>query len=159
MRLIIAFIAVLFAVVLSESVQLKPLNEKCKLTNSAALAKIRAAGIAIVSSGNCFDRNNRRCTSLEQVRCRTIDGIVTLKSASRCAITITGGTETGHAGGARSHWNGYKLDFRLTACINGYIEKNFKYIGRRGDGAQQWQASSGNVYAKEGNHWDATFNW
>ncbi|CAF4449854.1 unnamed protein product, partial [Rotaria sp. Silwood2] len=42
-------------------------------------------------------------------------------------------------------------------CINSYITKQFAYIGQRGDGAAQYKASSGNVYAKEGNHWDITF--
>lgn len=134
-------------------------DEKCKLSHSAAAGRVRGAGIGISSSGNCSDRNNRSCTSLEQIRCRSIDGIVALKQSSGCGITITGGTEVGHAGGTHSHWNGYKIDFSLNACINGYIQRSFQYIGRRGDGAEQWRASSGNVYAKEGNHWDATFLW
>ncbi len=68
-----------------------------------------------------------------------------------------GGTETGHASGTYSHWNGYKLDISLNTCINNYITNSFTYIGLRGDGAKQYQASSGNIYALEGNHWDITF--
>jgi hypothetical protein len=43
----------------------KPL---CKETHASASAKARNAGISISSSGNCSDRNNPRCTSLEQIR-------------------------------------------------------------------------------------------
>ncbi len=65
--------------------------------------------------------------------------------------------ETGHAGGTYSHSNGYKIDISLNTCINSYITKQFPFIGNRGDGAAQYKASSGNIYAKEGNHWDITF--
>ena len=66
-----------------------------KMTHSQALAKIQQASVGISSSGGCSDRDNPRCTSLDQVNSGTIDGIVTLKRASGCTIIITGGTETG----------------------------------------------------------------
>ena len=127
-------------------------TQKCKLTHASALSRIQSSGIGISSSGNCSNRNQRNCTSLEQVRCNTITGIQTLKRASGCSITITGGTEVGHAGGTRSHWNGYKLDTRLNSCLQNYITKNFREIGRRGS-YRQWQSSAGNIYCLEGNHW------
>ena len=65
--------------------------------------------------------------------------------------------EVGHAGGALSHANGYKIDISLNPCVNSYITGSFKSIGNRGDGAAQYQESSGNIYAREGNHWDITF--
>lgn len=113
-----------------------------KYTHSQALSKIQAVGIGISSSGGCSDRNNPTCTSLDQVNSNSIDtnsgGITTLKTASGCAITITGGTETGHASGTYSHWNGYKIDIRLDTCINNYIRNSFTFIGNRpGDGAPQ----------------------
>ncbi len=90
-------------------------------------------------------------------------------------MTVTGGTvrwiiqyfllfdyslhkqETGHGRGTHSHSNGYKIDISLNPCINSYITKQFSHIGKRGDGAALYKASSGNVYAKEGNHWDIAF--
>ena len=87
-----------------------PASAATFLTNAQAVSQVHAVNITISSSGGCSDRNNSTCTSLEQVRQTTISGIKTLKSASGCAIQITGGTETGHAGGTYSHWNGYKLD-------------------------------------------------
>ena len=99
------------------------------LTHTQATSQLTAAGISWTSTGGCSDRNVATCTSFEQVRQTTIDGIRTLRSASGCAITITGGTETGHSSGTYSHWNGYKLDIRPTACVDGYITGNFTYVG------------------------------
>ncbi|PGH50910.1 hypothetical protein [Streptomyces sp. Ru87] len=128
-----------------------------KLSHADATARLRSAGIAWTSSGGCSDRNTPTCTSFEQVNLATIQGAATLKSASGCALTVTGGTETGHASGTYSHWNGYKLDFSPTGCLSGYITGTFTYIGERGDGAAQYEAASGNVYARESNHWDVTY--
>ena len=83
--------------------------------------------------------------------------IITLKNASGCAITITGGTETGHASGTYSHWNGYKVDISFSSCIDGYITRSFPYIGKRGDGAPMYKSAAGNIYARESNHWDITY--
>lgn len=127
------------------------------VSHSDAAAQMRAAGIAISSSGGCSDRYTSTCTSLEGVRQTTLDGAKTLRSASGCALTITGGTETGHAGGTYSHWNGYKLDFSLTTCLNGYVTNTFTYVGQRSDGAALYRSGAGNEYAREGSHWDVTF--
>ncbi|HWM04506.1 MAG TPA: hypothetical protein VNP92_19385 [Actinophytocola sp.] len=123
-----------------------------KLSHSDAANRLRSSNITWSSSGGCSDRNNPTCTSFEQVNSATIQGIQTLKSASGCAINVTGGTETGHASGTYSHWNGYKLDTSLSACLNGYIQGTFTSIG-----GSKWQSGSGNIYYKEGNHWDITY--
>ena len=128
-----------------------------KLTHSQATTMFKNAGVTWSSSGGCSDRNTPTCTSFEQINEATAKGAVTLKGASGCALNITGGTETGHASGTYSHWNGYKLDFGKATCLTNYIKSAFSYIGPRGDGAEQWQAASGNIYADEGNHWDVTF--
>jgi hypothetical protein len=128
-----------------------------KLTHSQATSRLRAAGISWTSSGGCSDRYNSTCTSFEQVNLATIQGAETLKSASGCSLTITGGTETGHASGTYSHWNGYKLDYSLTTCVSNYVTSKFTYIGLRSDGAPQYQSGSGNIYAREGNHWDVLY--
>jgi hypothetical protein len=41
--------------------------------------------------------------------------------------------------------------------VTSYIKNNFTYIGLRGDGYPQWRSGSGNIYADEGNHWDALY--
>jgi hypothetical protein len=122
-----------------------------------AYSDVYTAGIGIRSSGGCYDRMKRGCTSLDGARPNTISGILSLKKGSGCPVTITGGTEIGHATGMYSHGNGYKLDIAFNSCIDPYITKGFSYMGYRSDGAIQYKSAAGNVYAKEGNHWDITF--
>jgi hypothetical protein len=123
-----------------------------KLTHSNAAGRLTTAGITWSSSGNCSNRNNSTCTSFDQVNLATIQGAGVLKRVSGCALHITGGTETGHASGEYSHWNGYKLDFRFNTCLTNYITRTFTSIG-----GNKWRAASGNIYYKEPNHWDVTF--
>ncbi|GCE07617.1 peptidoglycan-binding domain-containing protein [Dictyobacter aurantiacus] len=132
-------------------------SEGDKLTQSQAASMLSNAGISVTSSGGCTDRYNSSCTSLDQIRRGTIDGVIAFKNASGCAITITGGTETGHASGTYSHWNGYKVDVAHTTCVTDYIHTHFTYKGLRGDGAPMYDDASGNRYADEGSHWDITY--
>ncbi|KAI9904486.1 hypothetical protein N3K66_001015 [Trichothecium roseum] len=128
-----------------------------KLSQSQAASRLQGAGISAVSSGGCTDRNQPTCTSYDQINTATVNGAITLKGACGCDVTITGGTETGHASGTYSHWNGYKLDFKKASGINSYVTNTFTRIADRGDGYPQWKAGSGNIYCDEGNHWDVTF--
>ncbi|MFF7794646.1 hypothetical protein [Streptomyces sp. NPDC007991] len=128
-----------------------------KISHTEATNRFRAAGIAWSSSGNCSDRNRPTCTSFQNLNLNTALGAVTLKRATGCALTITGGTETGHASGTYSHWNGYKLDYSPTTCLSNYITGTFTRIADRGDGARQYRSGSGNIYARESNHWDVTY--
>ena len=127
------------------------------VTQASAESQFRAAGITWSSSGGCTTRSNSTCTSFDGIRQTTIDGAVTLRRSSGCALNITGGTEVGHASGTYSHYNGYKLDFAKTTCLTNYVHNNFAYIGLRGDGYPQYQSGAGNVYADEGSHWDVTY--
>ena len=124
-----------------------------KYTHAQATAQLRAAGITWTSSGGCSDRNRPNCTSFEQINQTTIAGAKTFKRASGCALTITGGTETGHASGTYSHWNGYKVDYRLSSCVTNYITGTFTSIG-----GNKWKSAAGNIYYRESNHWDVTYH-
>jgi hypothetical protein len=158
MRRIGTTIAVaLLSLFITTSVAVAPAYAVTKLSHADATNRLRNAGITWSSSGGCSNRNNSTCTSFEQVNLTSIQGIVTLKGASGCSINVTGGTETGHASGTYSHWNGYKLDTSLNSCLNGYITGNFTYIGPRGDGWPQYKSGAGNIYVKEGNHWDILY--
>lgn len=123
-----------------------------RLSDATARSRLSAAGIGVRSSGNCSDRNNSTCTSLSNIYSGTIDGVITLKRASGCAITVTGGTETGHASGTYSHWNGYKIDIAMSTCITNYVKRSFTSIG-----GSKWRSAAGNIYYYEGNHWDITY--
>ncbi|WP_185298293.1 hypothetical protein [Streptomyces finlayi] len=128
-----------------------------KISHSTATSMFRSSNITWSSSGGCSNRNVSTCTSFEQLNLASAQGAQTLKSATGCALNITGGTETGHAGGTYSHWNGYKLDFSKSTCLDNYVRGVFTYIGVRGDGAPQYRSGSGNIYADEGHHWDVTY--
>ena len=127
------------------------------LTQSQAASRLTAAGISSYSSGGCTDKTNPPCTSYAGVLSGTVDGAITLKGACGCALVITGGTETGHAGGMYSHGNGYKFDFRKNTALDNYVKSAFTRIANRGDGYPQWQSAAGNIYCDEGNHWDVLY--
>lgn len=131
-----------------------------KLSDSQASARLTQAGISRTSSGHCTSRTNSHCTSYEQIRTVTVNGVIDFKKASRCAVTITGGTETGHStNGFHTHGNGFKVDLAKSTCVNNYIKSHYTYIGKRGDGYSQWKAPSGNIYCDEANlnHWDVYY--
>jgi hypothetical protein len=133
-----------------------------KMSQGDAEAALRPHGIEWASSGNCTDRENTHCTSFEQVNSGTIDGVIVLRDSSGCPVTITGGTERGHASGVYSHWNGYKVDVRTdpqrTTCIDTYIRDHTTYIGKREkDNAPLYKSPDGDLYANEGGHWDILY--
>lgn len=128
-----------------------------KLSHEDAAKKLTEAGITWKSSGNCSDRKKKNCTSFDQINSATIDGIIAFKKASGCDVVITGGTEIGHSSSTHSHWNGYKVDITPSVAVSNYIETNFTKDKKRGDGAQMYKDASGNVYARESDHWDITY--
>lgn len=73
-----------------------------KLTHAQATSRFSSSGVTWSSSGGCSDRNNPTCTSFDQLNLASAQGAGTLKSATGCAVNITGGTETGHAAWART---------------------------------------------------------
>ncbi|MCP2250193.1 hypothetical protein [Lentzea aerocolonigenes] len=149
-RTIAAVIAMFAALLMGASVASAA---PAKYTHAQATAQLSAAGISWTSSGGCSDRNRPNCTSFEQINQTTIAGAKTFKRASGCALTITGGTETGHASGTYSHWNGYKVDYRLSSCVTNYITGTFTSIG-----GNKWKSAAGNIYYRESNHWDVTYH-
>jgi len=149
-RTIAAVIAMFAALLMGASVASAA---PAKYTHAQATAQLRAAGITWSSSGGCSNRNQSNCTSFDQINQTTIAGIKTFKSASGCTVNITGGTETGHASGTYSHWNGYKVDYRLSSCVTNYITGTFTSIG-----GNKWKSAAGNIYYRESNHWDVTYH-
>ena len=117
----VVFLLGLFASITTLIAVSTPALAVTKLTQAQAASRLSGAGITWSSSGGCTDRNNAHCTSFDQINSGTVDTMITLKSASGCAINITGGTETGHASGTYSHWNGYKVDTAHNSCLDGYI--------------------------------------
>ena len=148
---------ILFALLATLALTIGLAGPASAVSQSSAASQLSAAGIGWTSSGGCTDPGNSTCTSFEGIRQATIDGAITLKNASGCALTITGGTETGHAGGPYRHAPGYKLDFSRTTCLTTWVHTPYTYSGTRSDGTPLYTAASGNVYADEGNHWDVLY--
>ena len=121
--------------------------------DSQARTQLQLAGIS-VNKLNCTSASDTNCTSLAGIQTSTINQVINLKAACECDFILTGGTETGHAGGTTSHGSGYKVDISLGA-VDSYIQSTMTSIGNRtGDNAPQWKDQYGNIYAKEGDHWD-----
>jgi len=134
----------------------EPAHAATFLTHSQATAQLSANGITWSSSGGCSNRNNATCTSFDQIRQSTISGVITLHNFTGCAVNVTAGTETGHADGTYSHWNGYKVDIAKFTCITNYIH-TYAYVGYIAGWGYQYRAPSGNLYTDEGNHWDILY--
>ncbi|RKS79225.1 hypothetical protein BZB76_0675 [Actinomadura pelletieri DSM 43383] len=117
---------------------------------------LRANGIGWRSSGGCSDRKIAKCTSFETIRWGTVQGLIRFAASSGCEITVTGGTERGHASGPRSHWNGYKLDIARSACVDRAVTRH-PSAGVRRDGARLYRSPDGTLFAREKNHWDIAF--
>ncbi|MEV4976675.1 hypothetical protein [Streptomyces scopuliridis] len=123
-----------------------------------AAAQLKKAGITWTSSGKCSNRDKGTCTSFTKINKATVSGIIAFKKASRCKVVVTAGSEKGHSPGTYSHWNGYKVDVSTRySCTNNHITGTFKKAGKRGDGATLYKSPAGNIYAREGNHWDITY--
>ncbi|MEV0269152.1 hypothetical protein AB0H43_10275 [Hamadaea sp. NPDC050747] len=132
-------------------------DDRVKLTDTEARARLKSAGITWWSSGNCTNRQRADCTSFDQIRRTTIAGVVTLRKSSTCPIMVTGGTETGHGAGTYTHWNGWKVDIALNDCVNAYVRRWFSDVGTISGWGHQYRAPSGNLYTNEGNHWDILY--
>ncbi|PZG07323.1 hypothetical protein [Nonomuraea aridisoli] len=133
-----------------------PRSAAVQISHSTATNLLRQAGLRMKSTGNCVSKHRHTCTSLESVRAGTVAKLLELKQQSGCPITVTGGTERGHAPGTYSHGNGYKIDISHNSCIDRHIAKHSHKTGVRGDGAKLYRSGS-TVYADEGDHWDILF--
>ncbi|MEV0722849.1 hypothetical protein AB0I37_08775 [Micromonospora purpureochromogenes] len=51
----------------------------------------------------------------------------------------------------------YALDIALSTCIQNYITSHYTYVGYISGFGYQYRAASGNLYTKEGSHWDILF--
>lgn len=125
------------------------------LSQQAALSKLQAAGVTVSSTGSCSDPSISTCTSLAGMQQNTVDQIVAIKKAcgTSCTVTVTGGTETGHADGGLSHSTGYKVD--LGTSLDSFFKQNLTPAGMRGADAR-YLDSCGNEYVREPTHWDVT---
>ncbi|MWA07337.1 hypothetical protein F8568_044835 [Actinomadura sp. LD22] len=127
-----------------------------RLHHEVAAGFLRANGIRWRSTGHCSDRARPTCTSFEGLRWGTLRRLLEFRADTGCPITVTGGTERGHAAGPRGHAAGYKLDIAPNRCVDAAITR-YPYEGVRGDGARLYRSPDGTLFARERDHWDITF--
>jgi len=131
------------------------------VSEQAARDQLAKAGISVnkgaCPAGSSYQSVSGGCTSMAGIQSSTLDSAVQLKKDCGCNLNITGAAELGHATGVASHASGNKLDFSLNPDLTRYIQQSFPPIATRSDGAAQYQAPDGSIYAKEGDHWDVTF--
>lgn len=133
----------------------KPVAPPVHLDQHATEQILLAAGVRWRSNGKCSSRWRLGCTSFEGIRRETIEHLLAFQQRSGCPITVSGGTEKGHAHGQYSHANGYKLDIMPGKCVDAFIEGNLHHQGIRGDGARMFRDSTGDTYTDEhSSHWD-----
>jgi len=111
----------------------KQINLGEKLNREEALNLLGSGFTVKSTSGDLINRSNRNATTLEGLRRRTALGMKALQQKLGLHLIITGGTETGHAGGLTgeglTHGNGYKVDISLK---NGVEAKVMKLIETNG---------------------------
>ncbi|WP_432927608.1 hypothetical protein ACQPZZ_39475 [Microbispora sp. CA-135349] len=139
-----------------------------RVRQDEAAGLLQEAGVRWTSSGDCADRRHPYCTSLEAIRYGTLMRTVDLRRDSGCPVTVTGGTEAGHAGGRYSHGNGYKVDLAHNRCLDAYVTRTYRYWRTRGDGVALYRppapdprtgsdAPDDDVWADESTHWDVLY--
>ncbi|MCP2340445.1 hypothetical protein [Actinomadura rupiterrae] len=124
------------------------------LTQEAAEQLLTSNHIQWRSNGNCHERSNPNCTAFQGLLRGSMDDLLDFGRTSGCPLTVSGGTEQGHAPGKLSHGTGHKIDVMPTQCLDTYIPGHFQHTGVRGDNAELYRSPSGDVFARETDHWD-----
>jgi hypothetical protein len=107
------------------------------------------------NSSSCGVPGGQTC--LNGLQENTQGGVETIKQNCNCNITITGGTECGHASGANSHSSGKKLDLRPESGLDSYVQN--QGCGKSPQDTN-CRGTDGNIYRYEttgGAHWDVCF--
>src|SRR3989338_1512883 len=128
----------------------KQLTDACGGTLSASC-------INITSTGNCSDKNNPKCTSLDGIQQQTINNIISFKNDCGCAVTMTAGTEFGHSTtGTCTHASGCKIDIAPFGSTSAYIRSHFTSQAPTFGVEQYKDPKTGAIYTLEQNplHWD-----
>jgi hypothetical protein len=133
---------------------------------NAVRAQLSAAHITVNKAecpgGVAYTAVSGGCTSVGGLGSNTIAQAINIRnfvcgSNTGCTIQITGGSEAGHStNGTFTHGNGYKIDIHITSEVDAKL-KTFADAGSRGGDSGStplYKDKCGNVYAREGDHWD-----
>ncbi len=112
-------------------------------------------------------------TNIRDLKSESKNGILDFQEKYGKGFLVTGGADEGkvHKNSddpdAESHANGYKVDIQKTAAIDNFLVGNKErgvepYLTDTGkswsNGTKLYTDPNGNIWAKEGTHWDVCFN-
>lgn len=112
-------------------------------------------------------------TNIRDLRGDSYNGVLDFQEKYGKGFLVTGGAEKGkvHKGSddpdSESHANGYKVDIQRTAAVDNFLVGHEKrkikpYLTDTGkswsNGTKLYTDPDGNIWAKEGTHWDVCFN-
>ncbi len=104
-----------------------------ELAEDEAMAALNAAGVTVVSSGNCTDPNHPTCTGVEGLQQSTIDNIVTMAEACPdCGFVMTAGTEVGHTNSCHQNGTCADIDCRPNVCTVDQINRSYDAAAQNG---------------------------
>ncbi|MFQ5540824.1 MAG: pilin [Candidatus Paceibacteria bacterium] len=147
------------------AIETVPIDERLETENRALLSIV---DIGVNHPNACEPGQTKECITTAGLSTRTIGYIMETKKAcdatvgASCDITVTGGSEEGHAGGTNpgSHGAGDKVDLRITPNVRTYIETQvdsgaFSVVEDPIFGSAQWvDVETGAVWTDEGDHYD-----
>ncbi len=139
--------------------QVHPAATAVNGNEAAVRQQFASAGISINHPACPSGSNGQGCTNVGGMRQATISQVINLNSACHgCGVTVTGGSEPGHASGQYSHPNGYKVDLRNSSSALNSLLNGLKHTGERGgdSGGPIFKDACGNEYVNESDHWDIT---
>ncbi|AKU15625.1 hypothetical protein [Luteipulveratus mongoliensis] len=128
-----------------------------KLDQTQAMDQLGLAGVTWSATGGCNDWYGSSCTSLEQINQSTVVGLIGLRRASGCPVTITAGTEVGHTDDGGAHWAGAQVTLAKNTCLVQYFTRVYDGADPAGVDRPQWKTSAGVTYQDTGKHWEVHF--
>lgn len=134
-------------------------------------AVLNTCGTGVNHRNACQPGQTTGCTTISGLSVRSLGYACNLGKECRaaaeaegrvCEVTVTGGSEEGHAGGTNpgSHGAGDKIDLRRSAGLGDYIDDQvengrFTEVDNPTFGQAQWiDTQTGAVWTDEGDHYD-----
>jgi len=95
------------------------------------------------------------CTNVAGLPQNAIEGVINLNNACGGCVTITGGTEGGHA----SHGPGNPMvDISLSSGVDNYVQQSGgQIVSYRGNSRDPVYKVGNDLYVRESNHWHIEF--
>lgn len=147
----------------------KKMTDEEKAASTVVRALLYTGGVEAYRDP-CTEGQTRECVNLNGLETDTIKGLIELKDecGTNCEVTVTGGTEGGHAVGS-DHYDGTAVDLRSSnSSLNSYIlEKAIgepvqtkigpQYILKINGKIVKFTRESSSAEGSTGDHWHVLF--